>query len=243
MKAIKILLLMLIIVGCSNDSDSISGATDGKGGSLAIFALKGDYLYTVDHMNLNVFSLINTSQPTKVNQKQIGFEIETLFANGDYLFVGSRSGMFIYSIQNPENPEKLSSVQHFTACDPVVANDTHAFVTLHSNTSCGNNTNVLQVYDTSNLLSPTLIHSRNLTEPKGLGLYNNYLIVCDYQDIKFFDISNPAEPFIVSSLLGQCYDVAIIGDDLYAVGKNVTYRYLLDANNITNPILRSVVMY
>lgn len=243
MKAIKIVFLLLIIVGCSSDSATPTSSGDGTGGSLAIFALKGDYLYTVDNSNLNVFSLINTNEPTKVNEKQIGFEIETLFAHGDYLFVGSRNGMYIYSIQNPENPQQLSSVQHFTACDPVVANDTHAFVTLHSNNNCGNNINVLEVYDTSDPTYPVLIHTRNLTQPKGLGLYHNYLIVCDNQDIKFFDISNPAEPVLVKALPGQCYDVAIIGDDLYAIGSTTTYRYLLNANDITNPILQSQVEY
>ncbi len=243
MKAIKIIVVLLLIVGCSNDSDTTRESADGTGGSLAIFALKGDYLYTVDHMNLNVFSLINTAEPTKVNEKGIGFEIETLFAFDDYLFVGSRNGMYIYSIQNPENPQQLSAVQHFTACDPVVANDTHAFVTLHSNTACGNNINVLEVYETSDPVNPTLIHRRNLTEPKGLGLYHNYLIVCDLEDIKFFDITNPAEPVLVKALPGQCYDVVIVGNDLYAIGATATYRYLLDASNITNPQLRSQVNY
>ena len=235
--------MMLLVVGCSNDSDTTKESVDGTGGSLAIFALKGDYLYTVDHMNLNVFSLINTAEPTKVNQKDIGFEIETLFAFGDYLFVGSRNGMYIYSIQNPENPQQLSAVQHFTACDPVVANETNAFVTLHSNSRCGNNINVLEVYDTANPLNPTLLHRRNLTQPKGLGLYNNFLIVCDFEDIMFFDITDAAEPVLVKALPVQCYDVVIVGNDLYAIGATATYRYLLDANNITNPQLRSQVNY
>lgn len=243
MKIIKIYIALLLLVSCSNDSDSTSAEANGTGGSLAIFALKGDYLYTVDESNLNVFSLINTSQPSKVNEVPIGFNIETLFANGDYLFVGSRSGMFIYSIVNPENPQLLSAVEHFTACDPVVANDTHAFVTLHSNTVCGNNTNILEIYDTADPLNPVLVHSRILTQPKGLGLYNNFLIICDYSDIKFFDITNPSEPILVHTLLGQCYDVAIVNDTLFAIGSSTTFRYLLDPNNITNTMLQSQVNY
>ncbi len=243
MKAIKIFLLLLIFVGCSSDSDSVSTSGDGTGGSLAVFALKGNYLYTVDHMNMNVFSLINSSAPTKVNEKHIGFNIETLFSHGDYLFVGSRNGMYIYSIVNPENPVQLSAVQHFTACDPVVANDTHAYVTLHSNNTCGNNNNVLEVYDTANLNEPVLIHTRTLTRPKGLGLYDNYLVICDDADIKFFDISDPAEPILVHAVAGSCYDVVINGNDLFAIGDTTTYRYLLDPGNITNPVLQSQINY
>ncbi len=147
-----------------------------------------------------------------------------------------------YSVENPENPVQLSSVSHFTACDPVVANSTHTFVTLHSNQRCGNALNVLEVYDTTDPANPTLIHTRNLTHPKGLGLYHNYLVICD-DEIKIFDISNPAEPMLVKALDNLCFDVIILGDTLYAIGDNGLYRYLLDENNITNVILQSEVNF
>lgn len=241
MKYLKVLLLALILIGCSQDSDSLNTG-DGTGGSLAIFTLKGNYLYSVDNSKLNIFSLINTSQPSKVNEINIGFNIETLFSYGDYLFIGSRNGMFIYSLANPENPVQLSSVQHFTACDPVVANNTHSFVTLHSNTTCGNNLNVLQVYDSSDPTNPVMVHQRNLTHPKGLGLYHNYLVVCD-DDIKIFDIQNPNEPVLVKSIDKTCFDVIIKGDDLYAIGENGLYRYLLNQNDITNVISKSEITF
>lgn len=243
MKYIKVLLLIFVLMGCSTDADnSSSNTSDGTGGSLAIFALKGNYLYTVDNSKLNIFSLTNTSQPSKVNEINISFNIETLFSHGNYLFVGSRNGMFIYSLENPENPVQLSAVQHFTACDPVVANDTHSFVTLHSNTTCGNNINVLQIYSTANPSNPILIHQRNLTHPKGLGLYHNYLVVCD-NDLKIFDILNPKEPILVKAINKDCFDVIIKGDDLYAIGENGLYRYGLNQNDITNVVLKSEITF
>ncbi|MFV0540025.1 MAG: hypothetical protein ACK5MZ_02150 [Aestuariibaculum sp.] len=143
-----ILIFVCFLVGCSEDSDtSFSNETEGSGGSLAIFALKNNYLYTVDYEKLNVFSLINGEQPVKVNEIYVGFNIETLFSDADYLYIGSRNGMYIYSIENPESPKKLSAVQHLTACDPVVSNGKNAFVTLHSNSVCGNNVNILEVYN------------------------------------------------------------------------------------------------
>lgn len=241
MRNLKILILVFIIIGCSNDN-SITNTGDGSGGSLAIFVLQGNYLYSVDNNKLNVFSLINTSEPSKVNDIDIGFNIETLFSNGEYLFVGSRNGMFIYSIENPENPVQLSSVQHFTACDPVVANTTHSFVTLHTNTNCGNNINVLQVYETSNPLNPVMIHQRNLVHPKGLALYNNYLLVCD-DEIKIFDIQNPNEPMLVKVIDKLCFDLIVKGNDLYAIGDTGLYRYLLNETDITNPVLKSEVLF
>lgn len=246
MKNIKLLFVFiaLSVFGCSNDSDSSSenGASDGTGGSLAIFALKGNYLYTVDNQTLNVFSLLNETTPVKVNDVEIGRDIETLFSNGEYLFVGSRTGMYIYSIENPETPVLLSQAQHFTACDPVISNGTHSFVTLHSNTNCGNNVNVLNVYDTSDLNNPLLIHTRNLVAPKGLGLYGNYLFICD-DVLKIFDITNPANPVLAKSLNVSSFDVIIKGNDLYAIGESNLSRYSLNPSDIQDINLQSQISF
>lgn len=225
-------MLVLIVLSCSSDSQD-SGGSDGQGGSLAVFALAGDYLYTVDQWSLNVFSLANQANPTQVNTKYIGVEIETLFADADVLYIGSRNGMFMYSITNPEDPKLISSVSHFTACDPVVSDGTTAYVTLHSNTWCGNQTNALMIYDITNPENPVTLNARTLVQPKGLGLYGNYLIVCD-DKIKIFDVSQPAYPSLVASIDRECHDVIVRGNELFAIGTGGVYRYSLNPDDITN---------
>ncbi|MFY0483561.1 hypothetical protein ACI6PS_13265 [Flavobacterium sp. PLA-1-15] len=243
MKYIKIAILFFIIISCSSEGENgANGNNDGQGGSLAIFALKGNYLYTVDNNNLNIFSLIDGAQPSKVNTIHVGFNIETLFSHGEYLYIGSRNGMFIYALDDPENPSRMANVEHFTACDPVVANDTHAYVTLHSNNLCGNNTNVLEVYTTNIIETPYLLHRRNLVHPKGLGLYHNFLIVCD-DEIKIFDVENPREPVLVKAIQKSCFDVIIKENTLYAIGDNGLYRYTLNQQDITNVIFESEINF
>lgn len=243
MKKIILFIFVLVLFSCSQDSNQNSQAsTDGQGGSLAIFALQGNYLYSVDSFDLNIFSLSNLSKPVVVNKVNIGFNIETLFSFNNNLYIGSRNGMFIYSLENPENPTLLSEVQHFTACDPVVANSTNAFVTLHSNTFCGNNLNVLQVYDTSSLTNPTLIHSRNLLSPKGMALYGNSLFVCD-DVIKVFDITNPIEPVLLTTIDKSCNDLIIKNNNLFAIGTSGVYRYTLNPTNSNEIIFKSSVLY
>ena len=221
-----------MFLSCSSDNSSAisssedAAVSDGQGGSLASFTLKGDYLYTVDYADLNVFNITDIKNPVLVNTVSIGFDIETLFSYKEYLYIGSRSGMFIYGLTNPEFPEKLSEVQHFTACDPVVANDTHAYVTLHSETFCGNDINLLEVYDVADVTNPILINSRNLVSPKGLGLYDNYLIVCD-DEIKVFDVSDPVNSVLVTSVNKSAFDVIISGDLLIAIGETGLYQYKL----------------
>lgn len=232
-KIITLLLAALFVLSCSSDSQDNASSGDGQGGSLAVFALVGDYLYSVDQSDLNVFSLVNPSNPTQVNTKHIGFEIETLFADGDMLYVGARNGMYMYSITNPEDPALVSSVSHFTACDPVVSDGTTAYVTLHSNTWCGNNLNALMVYDITDPANPVTINGREMVQPKGLGLYGHYLIVCD-DKIKIFDVSEPAYPSLKTSINKECHDVIVRGNELFAIGAAGVYRYTLNPDDITN---------
>jgi hypothetical protein len=234
-KLYSIFILVLLLLSCDadNSGDSSAFSENGQGGSLARFALYVDYLYVVDDTNLNVFSIINRQEPVQVNTVPIGFNIETLFNYKNYLYIGSRNGMYIYNIDNAEEPVYVSDVQHFTACDPVIANDTHAFVTLHTNIGCGTNINVSEIYDVTEVTNPILISSRNLTQPIGLGLYNDYLFVCD-DEVKIFDVSDPNDSQLVSSIDVNAFDVIINNGILVLIGENGLYQYSLDSNDITN---------
>lgn len=236
-KFILTILLIGFIFGCSQDGENnnsdIATNQNGQGGSLARFAILNDYLYAVDESGLNVFNIAEVSNPVLVNQVPIGFRIETLFNYKNYLYIGSRNGMFIYSVANPETPNYLADVQHFTACDPVVANDTTAFVTIWGGTNCGNNINELMVYDITTVTNPVLLSQRNLIAPKGMGIFENYLILCD-DEIKIFDIRNPEEMTLVHSINRVAFDVIVQGNLLIAIGDNGIYQYTLDNSNITD---------
>lgn len=225
-----------MLSSCSDNANNSEGSTftdSGQGGSLARFALFQDYLYVVDDTNLNVFSITDLENPVQVNTVQIGFNIETLFSYKAYLYIGSRNGMFIYDIANPEEPSYLSDVQHFTACDPVIANDTHAFVTLHSNIGCGTDVNLLEIYDVTDVTNPVLVSSRSLTRPIGIGLYGNYLFVCD-DEVKVFDVSDPENSQLVTSLNVSAFDVIINSGILILIGEDGLYQFSLDDSDINN---------
>lgn len=227
--------LAIALVSCNSDSNDTSpNASDtGKGGSLARFTILNDYLYTVDNSGLNVFSIATPTNPVKVNAVPVGFNIETLFSYKNYLYIGSRNGMFVYDASNPEEPKQLSAVQHFTACDPVVANDKYAYVTLSTGRNCGGNVNLLEVYNVEDVKNPVLISSRTLTKPIGLALYKNYLFVCD-DEVKIFDVTNPAEAKLVSSIAKNTFDVIINNDLLILIGETGLYQYRIDEANIKN---------
>lgn len=219
----------------SSDSVSADVSSDGQGGSLATFSLKGDYLYTVDYYNLSVFNISNLKNPVKVNEVNVGFNIETLFSFKDYLFIGSQDAMYIYDVSNAELPKKLSQSNHFRACDPVVANDKNAYVTLHSNATCGGAVNELKTYNIEDIENPILLNTRNLTEPKGLSLYgDNYLLVCD-DTVKIFDVSDPNDSKYLDEIPTEnAIDIIIRENHAFIISDFSINQYELDSNDITN---------
>lgn len=239
MKKVYILFAVtLLLLSCNQDGNvgtSPKNSTSGKGGSLATFILKGDYLYTVDYKDLSVFNVKDKKNPIKVNSINVGFDIETLFSFKNYLFIGSMSAMYIYDITNAELPKKMSQSNHFRACDPVVANNKNAYVTLHSNSSCGGTANQLKAYNIEDVKNPKLLNTRGLTQPKGLSLYGtNYLLVCD-GSTKIFDIKNPDD----SKLLGEiptknAIDIVIQNNHACIISEKSIEQYQLDSKNINN---------
>jgi hypothetical protein len=198
-------LCLLVAFACSDFGDStVGGGSAGKGGSMARFTIQDDYLYTVDHSTLKIVDLSNPKQPAYLERKdqQLDFGIETIFAMDTLLFIGSQDGMYIYNVSRPEFPQQLSHVYHIRSCDPVVASGNYAYVTLNSQSMwCGNRSDLLQIYDISNLRNPQLKVSERLNSPKGLGVDGNKLFVCDAQlGIKVYDVTNPLTPVWIDDL-------------------------------------------
>jgi len=199
MKNVLYFVVVALVMGaCSKDggfsNSEAAGGADGKGGSMARFAISGNVLYTVSTDSLKVFNIEDPSNPKYSDQRNIkvGFDIETIFPMGTLLFIGSRSGMYVYDISDPRFPTKLSEVRHIRSCDPVVAEGDYAYVTLNTNvTSCGQTVNnVLDIYDISNPLNPILKKTMQLKGPTGLGVDGDKLFVCD-KGLKVFDITDP----------------------------------------------------
>lgn len=237
-KIITLFTITLCVISCSQDTNDVtsnSDFTDGQGGSLATFSLKGSYLYTVDYSNLSVFNIENATNPIKVNSINVGFDIETLFSFQDYLFIGSQNAMYIYDINNAELPKKMSQSDHFRACDPVVANGTNAYVTLHTNENCGGSVNELKTYDITDIENPILLNTRGLTQPKGLSLYgSNFLLVCD-DSVKIFDVTDPSNSKYVEEIpTTGAIDIIIRNNNAFIISENNIQQYQLDVNDITN---------
>lgn len=201
-------LLTLAGLSCDKVENNTTNFQNGKSGSMARMVIVNEYMYVVDYQNLKTFDISTTENPVEVDNKEIGFGIETIFPFANYLFIGSTDGMFIYDISNPANPISASEqhVQHFTACDPVVANNNYAYVTLNTLVStCGNSTaiNEMQIVNIQDVFNPQVVNKIQMQGPKGLGIDGNNLFVCDKDlGVVVFDLSNPISPQVINNVSG-----------------------------------------
>lgn len=215
-----------ILSSCSKSGDTNASLVSngiGLAGSTARFAIIGNYLYTVDHQNLNVFDIKNSNKPNKISSTNIGFDIETIFPRDEKtIFIGSQNGMHIYDVTNPLLISQTALITHFRACDPVVANKNYAFVTLNSEGSfstrnCWGSINQLITYDISNLSNPITMSVYNLNKPKGLGLLGNNLFVCDNL-LRWYDATNPSNLVSKKNYTITAHDIIPLDSSLILVG-------------------------
>jgi len=237
---LSLILTSTLFFQCQKDSSSSYAAqTTGQGGSMARFAISGDYLYSVDEKQLKVFNISNAADPVLKKAVDIGFAIETIFPFKDKLFIGSTSQVYIYSITDPENPQKLGtaiSPQVLRRCDPVVAKDTVAFATLRTNGPCGGIESILAVYDVKDVTKPVQKATYTVSEPYGLGYSDDVLYVCDRSGLMLMDIKKPYQPFLIKSLNDGTYiDVIPYQNTLICWVKGGIILY--DITNNRNPVL------
>jgi len=213
-----------------NETDPSNGGVS-QGGSLARFAIVGNYLYIVNDFSLIPIDITNLQSPVKQEEISLGIGIETIFPYQNHLFIGSMSAVYIYNIaSSPAAPRFVSIYQHSTGCDPVVVSGNYAYVTLRSGISC--NTffplNILDVVDISNLQNPRQVASIPMSNPRGLGVgCNGKLYVCEGPGgLVQFDLADPANP--VQERVYSNYsanDLIIRGELLIVTGDEGVYQY------------------
>ena len=244
-----LIIVSLLFLHCEKDIANSFGAnppqTTGQGGSLARFAISGNYLYSVDEQQLKVFDISNAADPILKRTVSIGFAIETIYPFKDKLFIGSTSQVYIYSITDPENPQKLGtaiSPDVLRRCDPVVAKDTVAFATLRTNGPCGGTQSILAVFDIKDVTKPVQKATFRVGEPYGLGYSGDVLYVCDRQlGLMIMDINKPYQPTLIKSIKDGSYvDVIPYQNTLICWVTNGIILY--DISDNRNPVLLAKII-
>lgn len=238
-----LIVISLLTAACEKDAgiDAKIGNTAGQGGSLARFAIVGNYLYSVDESQLKVVDISSPENPTLKNTQDVGFNIETIFPFGDKLFIGSVSEVYIYSIADPSSPRKLSSAispEVLRRCDPVVAKNDVAYATLRTTGPCGGFQSVLAVYNIQDITNPVQVTTVGVSEPYGLGYSGDVLYVCDNQiGLLLFDISKPYEPVLLPTTLTDDSYLDVIPYDNVLICWVRTGMIIYDITDNRKPVL------
>lgn len=174
----------------TNSSGNSSGSSTGVNGSMSRFGFYQHYLYVVLNNQMSIFDLSGDKPVKAVDNIGIGSNVETIFSYKDYMFMGTPTGMLIYSVADPLKPEYQSMMWHVYGCDPVVVEDDIAYVTVHAGNNCGQNFNELIILDVKDVKNPQPIVSYTMTKPKGLGIDNGTLFLCD-DGLKIYNASDP----------------------------------------------------
>ena len=224
-------------MGINNSTASplATKATQGKGGSMARFAIQAQHLYTVTLSKLNVLDIAAPQAPQWKKIIDLNWGIETIYTFKDKLFIGSSTGMQIFSVSNPANPEKAGTFEHVRVCDPVIADDDYAYVTLRSGTTCNGFTNELEVVNVTDVLNPVMIKAYPLQNPHGLSKDEKWLFICDgAAGLKVFDASDASNIVLKQTIdIGETYDVICMNGLAIVSAKDALYQYdYTDINNI-----------
>jgi hypothetical protein len=244
-------LFFLLLSGCqgtngtspaSSDSGS-NGSTQGKAGSMARFGITGNALYVLSDDKVKTFNISQSATPVLSSTVLLGSGIETIFPYSGKLFFGTTTGMLIYNNEDPFAIKYISRYEHITSCDPVVVSGKYAYVTLRTGTRCWNGWNRLDIIDLSDIANPKLANSYSMTNPKGLGIDEHTLFLCDGDaGLKVYDISDPLTLVVKAEYKGiNAYDViptstnSILSGNktLVMTGDSGIYQYdYTDLNNI-----------
>jgi len=175
-----------------NDAASYSsGSSTGVNGSMSRFTIYNGNLYSVIRNTMNIFDLTGDKPKKAAENVYLGWNVETIFSYKDNMFMGTPTGLVIYSVVDPLKPVYQSSISHVYGCDPVVVDNDLAYVTVHSTGNfCGQNANELEIIDVADVKKPKLLVSYGMKSPKGLGIDNGKLFLCD-DGLKVFSITKP----------------------------------------------------
>lgn len=223
-----------LLASCSEGESAspVSPDTQGKGGSMARFAVSGDYLYTVDDSGLNLFDISTPADPQQRNKVPLQFGVETIFPFQNMLFIGTQRGMYIMSIQNPAAPQVLSLYEHVTSCDPVVTDGRYAYVTLRTGRTCtAAAVNQLDIVDIQNVEAPVLVKPYSMTNPNGLGIDGNLLFVCD-DGLKVYDATDVMALELKHHFRINAFDVIPDNGRLLVIGSDGFYQYTYDDESL-----------
>ncbi|HUI93139.1 MAG TPA: hypothetical protein VLX68_12900 [Chitinivibrionales bacterium] len=218
-----------------------TGGASGTGGSYAVFAVIGSYLYYLDGSSVITMDISTPAQPNKLSSTYIDWSSETLFPTDKYLFVGGSNGMYVLDRSNPANPLSIGSFAHFRAKDPVVVRDSVAFVTLRTTNDLTASRDELLSVSLDPITNPSVISEKPLYTPWGLAVSDTLLYVGNGANgFSLVNVKDPGQMAVVKSWqTPEVKDFIWQGNRLYVMTFGEIMIY--DATDPQAPVLLGTI--
>ncbi len=233
-----VIIFIVSLYACNMQNADLQSAVgpSGQGGSMARFALHGQYLYVATSDSLITFKTSVSEPMEKVHSTYVRNDVETIFPYQNHLFLGTQSGMFIYDLGVDGIPEYRSRYDHIVSCDPVVVQGQTAYVTLRTDNACFRGSNQLDIIDVSDLDNPNLLTTHEMTNPHGLGISGDQLFICEGSaGLKVFNTLDNHQIELKEEIKGiHAYDVIPVYPNLIVTGNDGIYQYdFVSADTLT----------
>ncbi|MBK8848119.1 MAG: hypothetical protein IPO27_16910 [Bacteroidetes bacterium] len=98
-------IVLFILSACEKETTTTSERkATGQSGSITRFAIKDNYMYTIDVNYVKIFDISNNDNPVYKNSIKLDYGLETITIYGNGIYVGANDGLYYLDINNPENP-------------------------------------------------------------------------------------------------------------------------------------------
>jgi hypothetical protein len=234
----------LFLLQCSTDqSESLLSDNGGISGSITRFARLNGFMYVLDQNKIKTFSLAQPDQPILVHELTADYGLETITIYDGTIYVGSTTSLYILNLDVPAEPRILSQTNRASfgfdeGCDPVVVRGNYAYSTVKIvERVCGTpmTFSVLLIYDVSNKAQPSLVYEYEMVEPNGLGIKDDYLIVCEAGSdvLAIFDISQPNLAVLTTFSVPITNPIDLIVDGQKMIVATKTDLQIFDVSDMT----------
>ena len=231
--------LFCLALSCKQDSPSAGPGMPseaGQAGSLSKFSIANDHLYVLsNNTSVLTFDISDANNPQQTDRLMLDtlHAVETIFNSGNNLFFGTQGGLLIYDISLAGKPRFTSKFEHLVSCDPVLANQSFAYATLRTGSSCWRGTNALEIFDIDDIHAPKLIKTVSMFNPRGLGILNGQIMVCD-SNVEVFDVSDTTQVKMVQSLRIRANDIIPRkNNQVVLMGDRYIYQYSFQNNQFS----------
>lgn len=236
MKKIAILSVFLsLILSCSSTEPEEYFPMEGSEDKIYSFAIHNNYLYTSAVSKLNIYSLNDPENPTKIKEMET-YGSRKLRIIGDDLYL-PESATKIYSLSStPENPSYKNYIP-ITECDLLAADNTYAFTISKGNSICTPSlkNDHLAVFDVLGTNSSIPVQHGQTDHTEAIALFGNYLFSAGKTTITVYSVADPVNIHSVKTIDNISAKQLIFQNNmLFAFTDSEMKQFSIDPNNIQN---------